>query len=196
MMKQWFDKFWGNLKAYSPLILLVLLIAFISFIAGMEAQKTKMRSSLESDIICDLVVMKREISYVIRRGEKSLSPGDVSILRNASARIQYDMRSGLISHKLVRYPNSLRYLRCLNSRLHSTEDISLCVQQYAVLLGNTPLDREAGLYNFMESLETSLSTEEANVFLRELEFGKGIVEEADEGGATISDEEAGDRTDE
>lgn len=196
MMKQWFDKFWGNLKAYSPIILLVLLIAFISFIAGMEAQKTKMRSSLEFDIISNLELMKKEISYVIRRGEKSLSPADISVLRNASANIQHDMRSGLISYKLVRYPNSLLYLRCLNSRLQSTEDISLCVQQYAVLIGNTPLDRETGLYNFMESLETSLSTEEANVFLRELEFGKGIVEEADERSATISDEKAGDRTDE
>lgn len=196
MMKQWFDKFWGNLKAYSPIILLVLLIAFISFIAGMEAQKTKMRSSLEFDIISNLELMKKEISYVIRRGEKSLSPADISVLRNASANIQHDMRSGRISHKLVRYPNSLRYLRCLNSRLQSTEDISLCVQQYAVLIGNTPLDRETGLYNFMESLETSLSTEEANVFLCELEFGKGIVEEADERSATISDEKAGDRTDE
>lgn len=179
-MKHSFIKFLDKLKAHFPLILLVLLIAIISFLAGIEVQRERTIAALEDDTVSNLLSLKREVSNVIRSEEKGLSPSamDVVVLRNTSANIRDAVLSCQIHHKTSRYPNSLLYLIYLNDNLQGTEDISHCVQQYAVLLENIPIDREAGLYNFMGLLETSLSTEEGQTVLQELQLGKGLVRKA------------------
>lgn len=49
----------------------------------------------------------------------------------------------------------------------------MCVQGYATLVADIPLDRSDKLYGFLEQLESVVSTPKGQDILRELQYGKG-----------------------
>ena len=158
-------RFFHKLKVNIGLILLIFVIAIVSFASGMELQNQITIDAMEDKIVGDFLMVQDEISAVLRNIERDVPPAecDVVLLRNYSSVIVDALRSDSIRNKASQYLNSVLYFTEFNNVLQKNSDISSCVQQYGRLLCEIQVEHESDLDGLLYSIENSLTENKINL---------------------------------